>query len=54
MTNIDKEIIKEDLAVIYECINQLMDRHPEINEDDIDIFIRFNRRIMDIERRLDA
>lgn len=54
MTNIDKEIIKEDLIDIWECINQLIERHPDFGEDDIDIFTRFNRRMMDIERRLDA
>ena len=53
MKTIDKEMIKEDLEFIHEYMTTLIERHPElINEEDI--LRKITRRMQDIDNRLDA
>lgn len=54
MTNIDREIIREDLEFINEYLITLLDKHPELVNTDNDIFRKIERRMNDIDKRLDA
>jgi hypothetical protein len=54
MTNIDREIINEDLEFIHEYLITLLERHPELANTDEDIFRKIDRRMNDIDKRLGA
>lgn len=54
MTNIDREIIIEDVNFIHEYLITLVDRHPELMVTDEDIFRKICRRMDDIDKRLGA
>lgn len=45
----NKSLINEDVDFIREYINTLMDRHPEIKDDE-DIIKKLERRLNDIQR----
>lgn len=53
MSNMNKELIKEDLEFMSEYIKALIDRHPEL-KDDSDIIRKMENRIKDISRRIEA
>ena len=54
MTNIDRELIGEDLEFIKEYLDTLLDRHPDLAISDEDIFIKIGRRMNDIDKRIGA
>ena len=54
MTNIDREIIIEDLEFIFEYINTILDKHPELVTEEEDILRKISRRMNDIEKRAGA
>lgn len=56
MINIDRELINEDLEFINDYIDSLLDKHPELLKDEscADIFVKIERRMNDINKRLDA
>ena len=54
MTNIDREIINEDLDFIQEYICIILDRHPELVIEEDDILRKIIRRMNDIDKRLNA
>lgn len=54
MSNMNKELIKEDLEFMSEYIKTLIDRHPELKDDSDDIIRKMENRIKDISRRIEA
>lgn len=54
MNNIDKEIVIEDLEFIADYIGQLVDKYPEIANNDADIIKKISRRMNDISKRVEG
>lgn len=55
MTNLDKDIIREDLEFIADYITDFLRDHPELNEDIAkrDLIKKLDRRMNDIFRRIE-
>ena len=53
MSNIDREIIREDIEFIVEYIGTLGDKYPELRNE-TNIINAIDRRINDILKRVDA
>lgn len=54
MTDINKDIIKEDLEFIADYINGMVCLHPEILADDPNLVKKIDRRINDILKRIEG
>ena len=56
MTNLDKDIIREDLDFIAEYIAIFLHDHPELEEDvaERDLIKKIDRRMNDILRRIEV
>ena len=54
MTNLDKEFVKEDLGFVCDYIADVLQKHPEILEEDPDFVKRIDRRLNDVLRRIGA
>ena len=54
MTDINKDIIKEDLEIIADYIYGMACQHPEILTDDPNFVKKIDRRINDILNRIEG
>ena len=52
MTILEKEIISEDLEFICDYISDVINKHPEILEENPDFVKKIDRRINDILKRI--
>ena len=54
MTEIDREIVREDLEFVCEYIGAMLDRHPELLKEDPNFIRKIDRRFNDILKRTGA
>jgi len=56
MTNLEKDIIREDLEFIADYIMEFLQDHPELDEDvnNRDLIKKLDRRMNDILRRIEG